>query len=224
MINNLRLASIADRALWTRLLAHPLLRKSISCNDSASERIWVLWLVLIAPGSHRITDADNWNINYTRDPMINVSIAIDIQRGRIMACRLYFEVVAITESGFQLIFGFFWLRSLIEFQTHKIGNRKQRVSSCNPSNYRYIDVPDLHKQCHWPQNFSYFLCFVDRAAWYIRVMRTNLIHYLSSVYFVSQPLHVSGISVAHHQEVHFMFIYIYIYTHKGGTLYVYIYI
>jgi hypothetical protein len=27
-------------------------------------------------------------------------------------------------------------------------------------------------------------------------------HYLSSVYFVSQPLHVSGISVAHYQEVH----------------------
>ena len=25
-------------------------------------------------------------------------------------------------------------------------------------------------------------------------------HYLSSVYFVSQPLHVSGIFVAHHQE------------------------
>ena len=26
-------------------------------------------------------------------------------------------------------------------------------------------------------------------------------HYLSSVYFVNQPLHVSGIFVAHHQEV-----------------------
>jgi hypothetical protein len=29
-------------------------------------------------------------------------------------------------------------------------------------------------------------------------------HYLASVYFVSQPLHVSGIFVAHHQEVYFM--------------------
>ena len=28
-----------------------------------------------------------------------------------------------------------------------------------------------------------------------RVMKTNLMHYLSSVYFVTQPLHVSGISV-----------------------------
>ena len=36
----------------------------------------------------------------------------------------------------------------------------------------------------------------------IRVMETNLMHYLSSVYFVIQPLHVSGISVAHHQEVY----------------------
>jgi len=27
-------------------------------------------------------------------------------------------------------------------------------------------------------------------------------HYLSTVYFVSQPLHISGIFVAHHQEVH----------------------
>jgi len=27
-------------------------------------------------------------------------------------------------------------------------------------------------------------------------------HYLSSVYFVNQPLHVSGLFVAHHQEVY----------------------
>ena len=37
----------------------------------------------------------------------------------------------------------------------------------------------------------------------VRVMKTDLmLHYLSSVYFVSQPLHVSGIFVAHHQEVY----------------------
>jgi hypothetical protein len=35
-----------------------------------------------------------------------------------------------------------------------------------------------------------------------RVMKTNLIHYLSSIHFVSQTLHVSGILVAHHQEVY----------------------
>ena len=91
--------------------------------------------------------------------MINASIAIDIQRGRIMACQSYIEVVAITESGFQLIFGFFWLLRLIEFQRHKTGNSKQRVSSCNPSNHRHINVPDLHKLCLWSQNIAYFFMF-----------------------------------------------------------------
>jgi hypothetical protein len=36
----------------------------------------------------------------------------------------------------------------------------------------------------------------------IYLIKTNLMHYLSSVYYVSQPLHVSGISVAHHQQVY----------------------
>ena len=52
-----------------------------------------------------------------------------------------------------------------------------------------------------------FLCFVDRSSRYIRVMKTNLMHCLSSVYFVSQPLHVSGIFVAHHQEVYCIYVY-----------------
>jgi hypothetical protein len=30
---------------------------------------------------------------------------------------------------------------------------------------------------------------------------TNLMHYLSSVYSVTIPLHISGLLVAHHQEV-----------------------
>jgi len=38
-------------------------------------------------------------------------------------------------------------------------------------------------------------------------------HYSSSVYFVNQPLHVSDIVVAHHQEVYYIYIYIYIHTH-----------
>jgi len=47
--------------------------------------------------------------------------------------------------------------------------------------------------------------------------------YLSSIYFFNQPLHVSGMFVAHHQEVYsiyttrtncciYIYIYIYIYT------------
>ena len=39
--------------------------------------------------------------------------------------------------------------------------------------------------------------------------------YLSLVYFVSRPLHVSGISVAHHQEVYYIYIYIYIYIYNN---------
>jgi hypothetical protein len=34
------------------------------------------------------------------------------------------------------------------------------------------------------------------------VIKTDLMHYLSPVYFVNQPLHVSGIFVAPHQEVY----------------------
>jgi hypothetical protein len=49
---------------------------------------------------------------------------------------------------------------------------------------------------------SHFLCFVDRASRYICVIKTNLMQYLSLVYFVSQTLHVSGIFVVHHQEVY----------------------
>jgi len=40
---------------------------------------------------------------------------------------------------------------------------------------------------------------------YICVIKTNLMHYLSSVYFVIQPLHVLGIFVAHHQEVYYVY-------------------
>jgi len=50
--------------------------------------------------------------------------------------------------------------------------------------------------------FLWILCFVDPASRYICVMKTNFMYYLSSVYFVNQPLNVSGIFVAHHQEVY----------------------
>jgi len=39
----------------------------------------------------------------------------------------------------------------------------------------------------------------------VLVMNTNLMHYLSYVYFVNQPVHVSGIFIAHHQEVYFIY-------------------
>ena len=37
-------------------------------------------------------------------------------------------------------------------------------------------------------------------------------HYLSSVYFVSQLLHVSGVFVAHHPEVYYICVCVYIYN------------
>ena len=54
------------------------------------------------------------------------------------------------------------------------------------------------------------------------VIETNLTYCLSLVYFVNQPLHVSDIFVAHHQEVYYIYVcvfvcvcvYIYIYTHS----------
>ena len=52
----------------------------------------------------------------------------------------------------------------------------------------------------------FFCCPASRC---IRVMKTNSMHNLFPVYFVSQPLHVSGIFVAHHQEVYCLCIYIY---------------
>ena len=50
--------------------------------------------------------------------------------------------------------------------------------------------------------FTILLCFVDRAYQYIVTNKTNSIHCLFSVYFVYLALHVSGVSIAHHQEVH----------------------
>jgi hypothetical protein len=40
----------------------------------------------------------------------------------------------------------------------------------------------------------------------IFVIKTNLMHYLFSIYFVKQPLHVSGVFIAHHQEVFIVYV------------------
>jgi hypothetical protein len=51
---------------------------------------------------------------------------------------------------------------------------------------------------HRSKHLFAFRMFFDCASRYVYVIKTNLMHYLPSVYFVSQPLHVSGIFVAHH--------------------------
>ena len=67
---------------------------------------------------------------------------------------------------------------------------------------KYKQPFSLKLSIFWKVHSVFFLRFVDRASRYIRVMKTNLIHCLSSVYFINQPLHVLGIFVAHHQDVY----------------------
>jgi len=57
------------------------------------------------------------------------------------------------------------------------------------------------------------LYFVHRATRYNRVMKTKLMHNLSLIYFVNQPLHVSGMFVVSHHEVY----YTYTTTEKHNT-------
>jgi hypothetical protein len=70
------------------------------------------------------------------------------------------------------------------------------------------------------------LCIVDRVSQYIPINKTNFIHYLSSVYFMYQPVHVSDVFIAHHQEVHHIYIYIYnngyLLFSKYQLLYIYV--
>jgi hypothetical protein len=64
----------------------------------------------------------------------------------------------------------------------------------------------------WLRNGEYILTnfmFCWRCVSIYACNETNLMHYLSSVYSVTIPLHVSGLLVAHHQEVT-----IYIYIHR----------
>ena len=85
----------------------------------------------------------------------------------------------------------------------------------------YVEEMYWDRQCGFQRNrltTDKILCFADRASRYFREMKTNLMHYLCSVYFFNQPLHVPCIFVAHHQEVYC--IYIYIYT-TIGTCYRY---
>ena len=76
----------------------------------------------------------------------------------------------------------------------KIGDRVFMVVcvECNEI-YSYVGSCNAEKE---------ILCFVDRASRYFRVTKTNSMHCLSAVYFVSQLLHVSGMFVAHHQKVY----------------------
>ena len=66
----------------------------------------------------------------------------------------------------------------------KIRGSNTGRENCNPKTYYSVNFMFC-----WPCT-SIHLC------------NKNLMHYLSSVYFVNKPLHVSGMFVAHHQEVY----------------------
>jgi len=52
----------------------------------------------------------------------------------------------------------------------------------------------------------HFFCFIDCASRYNYVIKTNLMNCLSPVYFVLKYLHVSGIFIAHQQDVYCVYI------------------
>jgi uncharacterized membrane protein YecN with MAPEG domain len=54
----------------------------------------------------------------------------------------------------------------------------------------------LTTRLHPTPNFVLLTVHLD-----ISVVKTNQMHYVSFIYFVSQPLHVSGMFIAHHQAV-----------------------
>jgi len=98
---------------------------------------------------------------------------------------------------------------LLEIHLNSIHPSTSRSPQWSPS-FRFsqqdrIHPPLLTHTRHMPileKALEFILCFVDRLSRYICVIKTNLKHYLSSVYFVNKPLHVSAIFVAHHQEVY----------------------
>jgi hypothetical protein len=61
-----------------------------------------------------------------------------------------------------------------------------------------FDVENWRKETTWE-----IFCWVDRVS-----LITNSMHCLSSVYWVITPLHFSGLSAAHHQELEYIHIYI----------------
>ena len=64
--------------------------------------------------------------------------------------------------------------------------------------YIEIKLPGNDTNC----SISFFYVVLPVHLDTIHVKKTNLMHYLASVYFVNQPLYVSDIFAAHHQEVY----------------------
>ena len=100
-------------------------------------------------------------------------------------------------------------QSLLDTQTSRdiINNRHPR-STIRYSTFRVFKTVFKNE----------ILCFVDRASWYIRVTKPNLMQSLYSVYILIHPLQVSGIFVVHHQELHRIYTTIDTYCWKDSCL------
>jgi hypothetical protein len=59
---------------------------------------------------------------------------------------------------------------------------------------------------HRHQHAIFYFMFCGPCILIFFAMKTNYMHYLSSIYFVNQPLHVSGMVIALHQEVFTVYI------------------
>jgi len=85
---------------------------------------------------------------------------------------------------------FFFASALIKKRNHNYNFYLYKTLSCQLSLLAVVSYINSHSAMLW--------CWVYQSVY---VMKINLMHYLSSFYFVNQPLHVSGIFVARHQEV-----------------------
>jgi hypothetical protein len=89
--------------------------------------------------------------------------------------------------------------SLTPSKEHKLSVFKKRVLRKIFGHKRGVIIGEW-RRIHNEE--LYILCSVERASRYIYVIKPNLMHYLASVYFFNQPLHVSGIFLVPHQEVY----------------------
>jgi hypothetical protein len=116
--------------------------------------------------------------------------------GREMAGQIYPN-----NCDFHVIVGFFNMpQNCDRGQTTLLPHPKEgMLRSFSPKKIRRLR-PGLNPQSWVPEGI---LCYVDRASWIIWII-TNSMHYLSSIYWIITPLHISGVSTAHHQEVECM--------------------
>jgi hypothetical protein len=84
-----------------------------------------------------------------------------------------------------------FIRNISQADLQKVfANKLKRVQTCTEARgYHYQQL------CTSAQRLS------GRTVQVMFVMKTNLMQYLSLIYFLKQPLHVSGLLIAHRQDV-----------------------